>query len=258
MEILPRVASAVAFTRSIPARDLLAWRKLRLIFAVKRHTLLSYARLSKLHELALELGTAGVPGSFVECGVWRGGSAGVLARAASSLKQARAVWLFDSWEGLPEPQSVDVTYRGKRGQKGKAVASEDTTRDLLFRRLKLSPTSIHLIKGWFEDSIPRSKDAIGPIALLHLDCDWYESVRTCLNGLYDQVVGGGFVIADDYGHWMGSKKAVDEFIEARRLRVDLVWTDDTGVYFRKPSGSLASTTEPVSVTTQIDHFRRGG
>lgn len=80
----------------------------------------------------------------------------------------------------------------------------------------------------------RSKKSIGRIALLHLDCDWYESVKFCLNELYDNVVQGGFIFIDDYGAWRGCKKAVDEFMKERNLKIGLIQIDYTGVYFQKP------------------------
>ena len=92
---------------------------------------------------------------------------------------------------------------------------------------------LYFVKGWFNNTIPIHKKSIGKIALLHLDCDWYESVKFCLEELYDNIIKGGFIIIDDYGHWKGCKKAVDEFIENRNLRIELGKIDYTGVYFRK-------------------------
>jgi hypothetical protein len=224
--------SMLGFILSIPKKELIRLPKVKLIVTVKRHTMLSYARLSALYEIGSWLERGRVAGSFVECGTWNGGSAGVLAFVARRNRE-RQVWLFDSWEGMPEPTLEDVSYTGKRGVKGMTLGSEQTVRDLLFRRLGLDPTRIHLGRGWFEDTIPRVRDAIGPIALLHVDCDWYESVRFCLETLYDRVVDGGFVVVDDYGHWKGCQKAVDEFREHRRITGDLVRVDYSGVFFRK-------------------------
>lgn len=110
---------------------------------------------------------------------------------------------------------------------------EEKVRELLFKKLKLDNKVIHLVKGWFNDTLPIHKNDIGKIALLHLDCDWYESVKICLEELYDSVIEGGFIFIDDYGHWRGCKKAVDEFIKERDLKIELVKSDYTGVYFQK-------------------------
>jgi hypothetical protein len=110
--------------------------------------------------------------------------------------------------------------------------SEEKAKNLIFKKLKLDGDKVHLVKGWFKDTIPLHKDDIGNIALLHLDCDWYESVKFCLATLYDRVVKNGIVIIDDYGYWKGCKKAFDEFIIKRNLSIELHKVD-IAVYFQK-------------------------
>jgi O-methyltransferase len=203
-----------------------------LIFCVMPYTLLSYPRLSKLYEIATSLERRKVQGSFVECGVWNGGSSGLIAKIASS-NHRRHIWLFDSWEGLPEPTDFDISYRGEAGRKGIALGSIKKVRELLFEKLKLDQKRVHIQRGWFQDTIPVYKNELGNIVLLHLDCDWYESVKFCLDELFDQVEQGGFIFIDDYGHWKGCKRAVDEFFEGRNLNIGVVKIDYTGIYFQK-------------------------
>ena len=92
-----------------------------------------------------------------------------------------------------------------------------------------------LVKGWFEDTVPLKKDATNPIALLRIDADWYESVRTCLDNLFDNVVSDGYVIIDDYGTCIGARKALDQFLYANGLQVNLVSDGRGGVLFQKPA-----------------------
>jgi hypothetical protein len=224
--------SMLGFLWSIPKRELLRLPKVKLIVTVKRHTMLSYARLSALYEIGSWLERERVGGSFVECGTWNGGSAAVLASVARQNLE-RHVWLFDSWEGMPEPTPEDVSYTGKRGVRGMTLGAEQAVRELLFRRLALDPARVHLGRGWFEETIPSAREAMGRIALLHVDCDWYQSVKFCLETLYDRVADGGFVVVDDYGHWQGCRKAVDEFRAQRGITGDLVRVDYSGVFFRK-------------------------
>ena len=80
----------------------------------------------------------------------------------------------------------------------------------------------------------KAAPAIGPIAILRLDGDWYASTKICLEHLYDQVVSGGFVIVDDYGTYEGCRKAVDEFLAARGLHVFLSHVDPDCRYWIKP------------------------
>jgi hypothetical protein len=82
--------------------------------------------------------------------------------------------------------------------------------------------------------LPQIRNRIGPIALLRLDGDWYDSTRCCLEILYESVVSGGVVIIDDYGHWKGCKTAVDEFLHKKDIDVKLQQIDYTGRFFQKP------------------------
>ena len=76
---------------------------------------------------------------------------------------------------------------------------------------------VHLHPGLVEDTIPR--EAPEQIALLRLDTDWYSSTLHELEHLYDRVPSGGIVIFDDYGHWLGARQAVDEFLARRGERL---------------------------------------
>jgi len=230
--VVGKLYRRLQFLMSIPKKDFLCIPKIKLILTVKPYTKLSYARLSKLYEAASHLEKEGIDGSFVECGVWNGGSAGIIAAVAKHNRN-RHIWLFDSWEGLPEPSESDIDYKGRQGEKGMALGSEEKVKELFYRKLRLHNKVNHLVKGWFSDTLPAHKNDVGEIALLHLDCDWYESTKLCLEELYDMVVVGGSIFIDDYGHWGGCKKAVDEFIEKRNLRIELVKIDYTGVCFRK-------------------------
>lgn len=218
--------------KNIPIKDFVNIRKINLIHAVQPYTLTTYPRLSKIYEKAVRLEREKINGSFVECGVCNGGSAGIIASVAKH-NENRQIWLFDSWEGLPEPGEDDISYTGEPGQRGMCLGSKEKVKELLFKKLKLNSNKVHLIKGWFNDTIPFHKKDIGKIALLHLDCDWYESVKFCFEELYDNVVKDGFIFIDDYGHWKGCRRAVDEFIEERNLRIELIKIDYTGVYFQK-------------------------
>lgn len=206
--------------------------KFSLILKVKSYTLLSYKRLSFLYEAVLDLKCRAVDGDFVECGSWNGGSAAVISVADKD----RRVWLFDSWEGMPEGGEYDTKFKNKKviGEKGMAMSSFEKINYLLFNKLKINPKDVSLVKGWFEETIPNIKNEIGKISLLHLDCDWYESVKFCLENFYDKVVSGGYIIIDDYGSWAGCKKAVDEFKRERELNVEFIKIDKDAVYFIKP------------------------
>lgn len=89
------------------------------------------------------------------------------------------------------------------------------------------------VTGFFSETLPAHRDRIGPIALLHVEGDWYESTRDILVNLFDSVIARGCVQIDDYGHWDGCRKAVTEFVESPGLTLNLQPIDYTGVWFQK-------------------------
>jgi len=82
-------------------------------------------------------------------------------------------------------------------------------------------------------NIPEIENEIKEIAVLRLDGDWYDSTMVCLEKLYDKVVVGGVILIDDYGHWVGAKRATDEFRAKRNIVSPLLQTDYTEHYWIK-------------------------
>jgi O-methyltransferase len=177
-------------------------------------------RCKHLWDICNEIMDEHVQGDFVECGVWKGGSAGVMGLALKARGEERILHLFDSFQGLPEPTIDDgahaAEYSGGRGSGvlqsvDKCRAGVEEVRDFLINQLGLSDKLVGFHIGWFQDSIPKSAPAVGPISVLRLDGDWYESTRVCLEFLYPLMSSGGVVILDDYFCWQGCAKATEEF-----------------------------------------------
>lgn len=221
----------VARTRSLPLRLLSpavhgareAFRRARglpeihrLIHRVRPFTMVGDEDLIGLAETVKDLEHQGIEGAFVECGTWRGGSSFLMALLAPS----RRVWMFDSFEGLPVPSAEDGAAGAAWGpehpwwQDNVRADIEDVRRSAA--RLGVSERC-EIVKGWFSDTLPQRHGGIGPIALLRLDGDLYESTKTCLETLWDHVVPGGAVILDDYYWWDGTARATHEFLGARGL-----------------------------------------
>lgn len=182
---------------------------------------------------------AKIEGALVECGVARGGCAAMMASASAHFGSNRKLWLFDSYEGLPAPTDDDFKD-GSVGRvvgplaEGMLVGTVEQVSELMFNTCAFSRDDVTLVKGWFQDTLPVTKDKIGGIAVLRLDGDWYESTKCCLENLYDQVATGGFVIIDDYATCYGCEKAVTEFFEARHIDAELVPDGRGGAWFQKP------------------------
>jgi predicted O-methyltransferase YrrM len=197
---------------------------------VRSSSLTGYVRLRALHQAVQHVIAHDIPGDFVECGTARGGSAALMGLTLEGLGADRSVWLFDTFEGLPPPTLADPDWRVAQSHTGTARGTIDEVSELLSRLGILE--RYKLIKGLFEQTL--SQHEVQNIAVLHLDCDWYESMRCCLERLYDRVSPGGVIQIDDYGHWQGARKAVDEFLRERSIVVRLRWIDYTGRQLIKP------------------------
>lgn len=205
-----------------------------------------YDVLASLYDQVRYLVQNDIPGVFVECGVWKGGSVGVIASAIlHSKKPLRFLHLFDSFDDICEPNpKVDGPRALQDVQDLAGVKPDDLTgklspvkgiykklgghgtvdicHDLLVNKLSYAESKVIFHKGWFQETVPRDLDELDQIALLRLDSDWYESTKICLEYLYDKVVDGGIVVIDDYGAYEGCRRAVDNFFKTRHIKKYLV------------------------------------
>ena len=90
------------------------------------------------------------------------------------------------------------------------------------------------VVGLFQETLPITKDQIGKIGLLHLDGDWYDSTKAILENLFENASPGAYMQVDDYGHWDGCKKAVDEYLLQKGVQPVSHAIDGTGVWLKKP------------------------
>lgn len=209
-----------------------------IIRQVQPYTMTSPERLYALMEAVRYIVESGVPGGIVECGVWKGGSMMAAALALRELKcENRDLYLFDTFEGMPKPLAVDASLHGQQATDiFEALKIGDDSSDYCraqwheVREALLStgypPEHISMVKGKVEATIPES--APQSIALLRLDTDWYESTKHELEHLFPRLSPGGVLIIDDYGHWRGCQKAVDEYFGKNGTRIFLARIDYTG------------------------------
>jgi len=198
---------------------------------VRAHTMCSNARLRGLYRGVRYLVDANIGGDLVECGCARGGSAALLGLTLQQMKVHRPLWLFDTFEGLPAPALHDPDYEIAELYKGTCRGTVAEVRRL-FTELQLAG-DIHFVKGLFQNTLATAP--VKQIALLHIDGDWYESIKVCLENLYDKVVPGGVIQFDDYGYWKGARRAVDEFLGLRKIQVPLTRLDYAGRVLIKPA-----------------------
>lgn len=209
-----------------------AFQKIKTIWSIKPYTMIEYPRLANAYDLVFEAEKYNeINGAIVECGSWNGGYAAMMNIASEQCDKRRDVWLFDSFEGLPKPGTEDVTYEGKKGKLSAAKGDIRLAEKVLS---KVEENRKHIVEGWFQETFSTSIPQIDAIAFLHLDCDFYDSTRYCLEQLYPLLSPGALVLVDDYSYYLGCKKAVDEFLEQKKLSSILVKTVERSAYFRKP------------------------
>jgi O-methyltransferase len=203
-----------------------------IIRTAEPYTLTSGDRVAALCTSVDYIVDHGIPGAFVECGVWRGGSLmAILLRLRQRGISDRDVVGFDTFVGHTKPTREDVDYEGKaEGRIVKRLGKEidithfdEVSRDQVFAVLASTgypPERIHLVAGPVEDTLP--SHAPETIALLRLDTDYYVSTRHELEHLYPRIPIGGVLIIDDYGHFKGARKAVDEYLKGHRILLQRV------------------------------------
>ena len=152
-----------------------------------------------------------IEGDIVECGVSIGHGALLFTLLSDYLNKPRIYYGFDSFEGFPDPIEKDEITPIK-GKGFWANPPETVLKVLRDGRLdeKVINERIRLKKGWFDKTLTQYE---GRIALLHLDCDLYESYKLSLENLYEKVQPGGVIMFDEYNddRWPGATKAIDEF-----------------------------------------------
>jgi len=206
-------------------------------------TCTSLERMYGLYQAVQHIVDADVAGDFVECGVWKGGSAMLTAL----LLQQRGVndrdlWLFDTFDGMTPPGDGDVDFAGRHAsaqlaESGRATYGEWFNASIQQVHEAMASTGypmdrVHLVRGDVMDTLP----AAGPrqIALLRLDTDWQASTQHELECLYPRLQRGGVLIVDDYGHWQGCRAAVDRYFREHRVHMLLQRLDYTGRMGVKP------------------------
>jgi O-methyltransferase len=218
-------------------RDKSSTRKLKAMRTISPYTMVGRTGLLATYDIAEGVEKKGLGGCFVECGVARGGCSALMAMIARENNSGRQVWLFDSFEGLPE-QTGEDEYQEPAIPKpkdrsadlvapGYCLGTYDEVAELLFAKLGLSRDNVFMVKGWFQDTLPNYRDEIGTIAVLRIDADWYESTKCCLENLYNNVTAGGYIIIDDYA-------STDEFLKKKNINVELIFDKRGGCYFIKP------------------------
>lgn len=199
----------------------------------KAHSMIGSKRMANIRLLTESILGNDIPGDLIETGVWRGGGC-IMMRAVLKVYGVtnRKVWLADSFEGLPVPDTNN--YPADADEKFHeyselAVSQEEVAGN--FRKYDLLDDQVKFLKGWFKDTLPSAP--IEKLAILRLDGDLYESTIQALEALYDKLSVGGYVIVDDYHVVAGCKQAIADFCAHRNIAPEMVEIDGVGVYWKK-------------------------
>jgi Macrocin-O-methyltransferase (TylF) len=199
---------------------------------IREHlTYLEREALAELVNVVISNDRNQIEGIIIEAGCALGGSAIAIAE---SKNKKRSLFVYDVFDMIPSPSEKDDQDVHKRYDTIVSGASQGIGEDKYYGyeenlydkvlqsliRLGIKPAenNVHLIKGLFEDTLHVSM----PVSLAHIDCDWYESVMTCLQRIEPHLVSGGILVIDDYAAWSGCRKAVDDYFEKRRTEFDFI------------------------------------
>ncbi len=168
-----------------------------------------------------------IPGDFVECGVWKGGNLILLSGLQETAPHKRLIHGFDTFSGMSEPSDADFDFRGIKVEtllrgKEKFDGSDSihaiASLDLVLENLKVNNSkNVKLIKGDVGATLLDPQNIPAKISILRLDTDWYESTKLELEILFPVLSPGGVLIIDDYGHYTGARRAVDEYFQNKKV-----------------------------------------
>ncbi|MBS1642714.1 MAG: class I SAM-dependent methyltransferase [Bacteroidetes bacterium] len=212
---------------------------INIINKVRPYTMTSNERLYGLIEAVKYVVKNNIEGSIVECGVWKGGSMMAIAETLLQLGDtSRQLFLYDTFAGMTAPTEEDVDQLNRDASSQLQNDINKKTESIVWaysglqevktniQKTKYPSTNFHFIEGDILQTIPANLPP--KIALLRLDTDWYESTKHEMIHLYPLLQQNGVLIIDDYGFWKGSRKAVDEYIDANKISIFLNRMDETG------------------------------
>jgi len=215
---------------------------LELYVQCREYTMTSWERLYALHQAVLYILANDIPGDFVECGVWRGGSMRLVAMTL--MKEGvkdRTLYLYDTFQGMTKPGQLDVDLYGnpaindwdqvqRRKVKWAYAPIEEVRKTIMSTGYPMN--RVVLVEGPVETTIPRTIPE--RIALLRLDTDWYQSTKHEIEHLYPRLSTEGILAIDDYGHYAGARQAIDEFFSRTHRKPLLHRTDYACRFAVKP------------------------
>ena len=187
-----------------------------------KYSMTGEKRMYVLSEAIKEVKRKNLEGDFVECGIWKGGNIILFQKLNNLFNLKKKIFAFDTFEGMPAPNEFDkdsdnvlasdLMLKSEKNSNLNNIHCYSPYEDVVNNISKhVDIANIKFIKGKVEETLLDDKNLPEKISILRLDTDFYSSTKIELEILYKRLVKGGILIIDDYGHWKGVRKAVDEF-----------------------------------------------
>jgi hypothetical protein len=204
---------------------------------VSPFSMTSVDRISELFYSLEYIKNNNIDGDIVECGVWKGGNIlGIIEYLKYHKIENINVWLYDTFQGMTQPEDIDIDFKLKKAsdQMDKQIVLAYSSIDEVKQNILvpgIDHNRIKFIVGDVSETLKIEGNIPNKISLLRLDTDWYQSTKDELYYLYPKLNDKGVLIVDDYGHWMGAKKAVDEYFNNKDIILEKI--DYTGIKITK-------------------------
>ena len=196
-------------------------------------TMTSPERIAGLHLALKSVHENNISGDFVECGIWKGGNIVIAKKFFDSVNNFKHFFCYDTFEGMTEPGEFDERKAHSHWQgKAKCESSLDEVTNYFIHH-NILDDRVKFIKGDVRKTLLDDNNLPESISILRLDTDFYDSTLVELNKLYPLLSPGGYIIIDDYGHWEGSRRAVNEYFGEEFVLANFKKLDYTGIMFQK-------------------------
>jgi hypothetical protein len=175
----------------------------------------------------------GIAGDIVDCGVWKGGNLILAGLVGQKLGSRWQIWGYDTYEGMSEPSELDIRIEGGTSAKKQFTEGQRDAYNAWYyspleevssniKQCGLDLSNYRFVKGKCEETLTRAENLPDKISVLRLGTSWYESTSKELEILFPRLAKHGVLIFDDYGHWVGAKKAVDEYFRDRPILMNRI------------------------------------
>lgn len=203
---------------------------------VQPYSMTSIERISELYHSLEHIRVNNIDGDIVECGVWKGGNILGIMEYLHYYNIDKNIWLFDTFEGMTDPEENDIDLNNNHASTMLhipvvlAFSPIDEVKNNLSKS-NFNKDRLRFIIGDVSETLQEKNNNPKKISILRLDTDWYKSTKDELIYLYPKLVNEGVLIVDDYGHWRGSKQAVDEYFDSKNIIIESI--DYTGIKITK-------------------------